>query len=132
MAKINLSVVYLSLIGTLFSGFLVFKKLVSKTCALREGCLYLFNIPTCVYGFIMFLSILILSYLTYLKKKKLNNYILGVSAIGVLFSISYSVYELFFTPLNILNGMTYSLGLPSCVYGLFMFIAIFIISLKKK
>lgn len=132
MAKINLSVVYLSLIGTLFAGFLAFKKLISKTCALREGCLYLFGIPTCVYGFVMFLSILILSSLIYFKKKKLNNYILGVSGFGILFSGSYSIYEIFFAPLNLLNGTSYSLGLPSCVYGLFMFIAIFIISLKKK
>lgn len=54
------SIFLISLIGILFSGYLSYNEIFNKTCVLG-GCTNVANIPACVYGFFMYLILLILS-----------------------------------------------------------------------
>ena len=54
--------------------------------------------------------------------------IVGISAAGMLFSGYLSFYELF-QKVCPLGSCTNVLGLPACVYGLIMYIAVFVIAL---
>lgn len=58
----------ISLVGILFSGYLSYGELIKKTCPL-EGCSYMLGFPVCVYGFIMYLTVLIISVLGIKSKK---------------------------------------------------------------
>ncbi len=119
----------LAIMGTLFAGYLTLSKIFTGTCALDTSCPYFLGYPACLYGLVMYLTILVSSLLIILKKfdkKKLMNVIKGVSFAGILFSLYFSVQDLFYCP-----GCTFSLILPTCVYGLLMYIAIFVLSLKK-
>jgi uncharacterized membrane protein len=55
--------------GMLFSGYLSYGELIQQTCVLGGGCSSLFGIPVCVYGFVMYTLVLIVSILG-LKAKK--------------------------------------------------------------
>ena len=57
-----------SVIGLLFSGYLSYSEIFKQTCAFG-GCTSVFSVPACVYGFFMYLIILIVSGLG-LKSKK--------------------------------------------------------------
>jgi uncharacterized membrane protein len=57
-----------SVVGVLFSGYLSYSELVKQTCLLG-GCSTVGGIPTCVYGFVMYTIIFILS-LIGIKSKK--------------------------------------------------------------
>lgn len=130
-------ILVVALAGALFSGWLTFNKLVLGNCPLREACAYLFDLPTCVYGFVMFGSILVLAVLMKTSAKKNPNHLLWINRIaliGILFSGYYSFIELMY-PACPLPPCIYSLGLPSCVYGLIMYSAVWVMSnklLKKK
>ncbi|VVC01796.1 Uncharacterised protein [uncultured archaeon] len=52
----------LSVAGMLFSGYLSYSELFGKTCAIG-GCSTVVGIPACVYGFIMYLIVFVVSYL---------------------------------------------------------------------
>jgi uncharacterized membrane protein len=62
-------ILIISIAGILFSGYLSYTELVRKTCALGGGCSSLGGIPVCIYGFIMYLLVFIISTLG-LKSKK--------------------------------------------------------------
>jgi len=62
-------IVYISILGLLFSGYLSYSELFKGTCPVGGGCSFLIGLPTCVYGFIMYLVIFIISLLG-LKSKK--------------------------------------------------------------
>jgi len=123
--------VILTLVGTLFSGYLTITKLIGGYCPIQEGCPVLWGYPVCVYGFILFLTLFLSSAVFYHKEDLFNNLVIAkVSFIGVLFSLYYGLVELFFTPR--IGPAYFSLGLPTCIYGLFMFSAIFIIIMRHK
>jgi len=61
-------ILIISIAGMLFSGYLSYGELIKKTCGLG-GCSNLFGIPVCVYGFVMYLIVFIISILG-LKSKK--------------------------------------------------------------
>jgi uncharacterized membrane protein len=74
MAKIdkNLAlkvILMLAIAGMAFSGYLSYGELTRGTCPIGGGCSQLAGIPTCVYGFIMYTLVLIVSILG-LKAKK--------------------------------------------------------------
>jgi hypothetical protein len=122
----------ISLAGTLFSGYLTASKMVADVCPLNEGCPYLFGYPSCLYGFLIFFSLLVLS-LLYLYKPKNNRNILktivAVSVFGIVYGVYFSVYDLFF--LQCAGGQCqYSLLLPSCIYGTALYAFIFFHSFK--
>ncbi len=49
----------ISIVGMLFSGYLSYGELVEKVCPLGGGCSPLFGLPTCLYGFVMYLAVFI-------------------------------------------------------------------------
>lgn len=121
----------LSLFGVLFAGYLSYSKLFSATCALTEGCSFFLGWPTCFYGFALFTIIFAFACISLASKKMFRKTIVFFSFVGILFSGYFAVYEIFFTPLNMFNGASYSLLLPSCVYGAIAFIIVFWISVRK-
>src|SRR3989344_1386804 len=124
-----------SLIGVLFAGYLTFTKLVLGSCPLIEPCPYFLGQPACVYGLVLYLILLILSgILLFSKPKKelvLQKSLVFISLIGILFAIFSTIKEVF---LSTCPGgkCVYSLGLPTCIYGLIMYCIIFFFSLKLK
>jgi len=123
--------VTLTLLGTLFSGYLTFTKMFGGYCPIQEGCPVLWGNPVCAYGFIMFLILFLSSIVFYYKEDLFNNLVIAkVSFIGVLFSLYYAVVELFYT--TCAGPCKYSMGLPTCVYGLVMYAIVFIIIMRHK
>lgn len=125
-----------SLIGLLFSGTLTFQKLFTGTCSLTEGCSYFLGYPTCYYGFVFFLILFTSSLLLVLKnktfkEKTLKSVLLYAVIAAVIFSGIFSFKDIFY-PNCPLGECTYSLGIPTCIYGLFMYIVILICAIKSK
>ena len=121
----------LGLAGLLFSGYLSAVKLLTSTCAFNEPCPYFLGYPACWYGFTMFLIIFSSATLILLNKisiKTSSKIIAFISFLGILFAGSFTIPEL--TKLIIGTKSIYSLGLPTCTYGLVFYIIIFIISIR--
>jgi len=119
--------------GLFFAGYLSGVKLFTSSCAFNEACPYFLGYPACWYGFAMYLTMTILSFLLWQSKissmKGLNS-ILGVSILGILFAGYYTVGEL---PRLFSEGLgAYFLGLPTCVLGLIFYILIFACVLVTK
>jgi len=53
-------ILIISIAGLLFSGYLSYSELFKSTCALGS-CTNLVSIPACVYGFFMYLVLLVFS-----------------------------------------------------------------------
>lgn len=123
----------LAFCGSCFAGYLYFSKLILGTCPLTEPCpLAFFGQPACLYGFIMFFTMLILTIIYKATKKEgLIKGVKVVSFLGIIYGVYFSVVDLFFTqcPLGPDGKCFYSMGLPSCVYGLVMFAAVHVLSL---
>lgn len=122
----------LALAGTLFAGYLSFSKIVLQQCALNEGCNYILGIPTCIIGFVIFLIIFILAVLRLYAENpssfnKYSTYLQWVTGIGVIYSGYYAIKDIFFP---VIPGLSYGLILPSCVYGFFVLVIIFVLNWK--
>lgn len=124
MKNQRLVLTLLSLGGVLFAGYLSLSKIFAGVCPLNEGCPLFLGYPACYTGLIFFASLLILSLLNKIKFVKV------VSFLGILFSL-YSTYIDLAFPKCPGGVCRYSLLLPTCVYGLLMYVAIFVISLAK-
>lgn len=120
----------LSVAGVLFSGYMSGVKLFSKTCAFGESCPLFLGMPACYFGFVLFLSLFIISLLFILNKrseKDIAKKFFAVSFLGVVYSLNFAIPEL---PLLFKNGLRdYSLGLPTCVLGSIFFVLIFVLSI---
>jgi hypothetical protein len=132
--NILLIALYLSIVGILFSGYMTLHKLISKTCAFGESCPYLWGHPACLYGLIIFIA-LFLSILAVLLKnsdKMSNNLFMYTSILGVIYA-GYFAYQDVFNPVCGTNCV-YQLGLPTCVYGFIVFLAVFVcmVCYRKK
>ncbi|MFH0701635.1 MAG: hypothetical protein V2A62_04310 [Candidatus Woesearchaeota archaeon] len=62
-------ILVISIAGILFSGYLSYGELFRKVCPLAGGCSNLLGLPVCVYGFIMYFLVFVVSLLG-LKGKK--------------------------------------------------------------
>lgn len=117
----------LSSAGVIFSGYMSGVKLFTKTCAFGETCPYIFGMPACYIGFLLFLILFIVSIMFMfgkLKVKDSSNIFLVTSLVGVIYSLYFAIPEL---PLLFENGFkAYMLGLPTCVMGSIFFITIFV------
>ena len=114
--------------GVAFSGYLTFGTLLVGSCPLSGECPYFLGYPACDYGLIMFLIIFFSSLALFKTKYNpaiLLKVILFVSIIGIIFSGYFSITEL-------LNPRQWVLLLPSCVYGLAMYVIIAGIALKVR
>lgn len=120
----------LSLAGLLFSGYLSAVKLFTQTCALSEPCPYFLGYPACWYGFAMFLTLFIASLFGFFRQDKLKSVARThafVSGLGILFAGYFTVPEV---GRLLSGGGAYSLGLPTCAYGLIFYVIIFILSIS--
>ncbi len=119
----------LSIAGLLFAGYLSGVKLFSEVCALNEPCPYFLGYPACYYGFAMYavMTILLTQYFWgALTRSMALNALKVVSGAGILFSGYFTLQEL---PRLFAEGFSsYVLGLPTCAYGLLVYIAIFSIA----
>lgn len=121
---------FLGLAGLLFSGYLSAVKLFSSTCAFNEPCPYFLGYPACYFGFGMFLIIFssaLLGWLKNISEKVMSRIIVAVSGAGILFAGYFTIPEI--QKLLSETETGYSLGLPTCAYGLVFYIIIFILSL---
>jgi hypothetical protein len=122
----NNIILIFSIIGLLFSGTLSYFSMILGKCLLKDPCPVFFKLPSCFYGFILFLTLIILSVLALIKEKKRDNlmkWIFYISIIAVLYAIFSAGYEIFYLCAD--GSCRYSLGLPTCVYGLIMYLVIF-------
>ena len=60
---------WISLAGVLFSGYLSYAEIFKEFCALGTCSTTVFTIPSCVYGFVIYLAILIISMIGVKSKK---------------------------------------------------------------
>lgn len=129
----SLSILLLSFSGVLFAGYLSAVKFFTATCALGEGCPYFLGYPSCYYGLAMYLLLVLASALLYSGGTLPRTGRLGaivVSFAGILFAGYFTLGEL---PVLFAQGLgVYVLGLPSCAYGLLVYIAIFLLALTAK
>jgi len=113
--------------GVLFSGYMSGVKLFSDTCAFGETCPLFLGMPACYIGFILFLSLFLISLAFVLNKKDakiISKKLFLISLLGVVYSLNFAIPEL---PSLFKNGFSaYLLGLPTCVMGSLFFIVIFI------
>lgn len=63
-------ILIISVAGVLFSGYLSYSELVTRVCALGS-CPSVSGIPACVYGFIMYLVVFVISILGLRNKQKI-------------------------------------------------------------
>lgn len=117
--------------GVLFSGYLSVVKIFSDTCAFGESCPYFLGQPACYYGFAMFVALLVFTAFALVKKldeQSASRWLLGVSALGIVFAGYFTVGEL---PILLSEGFSaYMLGLPTCALGLIFYMAVFGVSLR--
>ena len=136
MSKIN-KIIALSVAGLLFSGYLSGVKMFSHTCALDTGCSYFLGYPTCYYGFGFFAIIFIVALGNKFcvwggqKMKTARIHTLRtITFAGILFSLFFSIKEiLIMFEKHIVYG---TLILPTCFYGLIVYVIVFFLSLKLK
>lgn len=65
------TILIISLLGMIFSGYLSYSEIFTKSCALSGGCTSVSGIPACIYGFVMYLVVFIISLLG-LKNKQIK------------------------------------------------------------
>lgn len=124
------TILFLGFSGLLFSGYLSAVKLFTSACALNEPCPYFLGYPACWYGFLMFLALFVSAVVGFSKNSRLKTMAqihMLVSGLGILFAGRFTIPEIG----RILSGhATYSLGLPTCAYGLIFYVIIFILSIR--
>jgi uncharacterized membrane protein len=119
--------------GFLFSGYMSGVKFFSGACAFNEGCPIFLGYPACYYGFAMFTLITVFSGLLLFKKWGERNALYAlmiISGLGILFAGYYTLSEL---PLLLREGLgAYLLGLPTCAYGLIVYVSIMVLAVKAR
>ena len=126
--KITLS--SLTLASFLFSGYLSAIKFFTTTCFLGEPCPYFLGYPACWYGFALFSVLFISNIVGVIKTTFLNTVAkiqVGVSGVGIVFASYFAIPEI----IHAIQGTkTFTLGIPTCAYGLIFFVIIFILALR--
>jgi len=54
------TIMWISIVGILFSGYLTFTELTAQTCAVG-GCKFMLGLPTCAYGLMMYLAVFVIA-----------------------------------------------------------------------
>jgi cytochrome bd-type quinol oxidase subunit 2 len=123
----------LTLLGTLFSGYLSGVKFFTNTCALGETCPLFLGYPACYFGFGMFLALFILANFLVFRKteqKGVAAAIQWVSVLGIIFAGRFVVNE--FTQWSSTGFEWFALGLPTCAYGLIFYMLVLVFVLRYK
>jgi len=117
-------ILVLAVIGTLFSGYLTYYTFANN----KPGCdLYFFGLPSCFFGALIYAAVFILSLAVianrhYRSKKTIAISI--ISAVGIAFASFLTLYVLSAKNCTSLE----ILGIPPCVYGLVMYLAILLLA----
>jgi hypothetical protein len=121
----------LTLAGVVFSGYLSSVRFFSNSCAFDEPCPMFLGYSACYFGFVMFLSMFLISLSSLLRKSQSRRSIganLMIAALGTLFAGYFAVDEI---KIGLSQGFSvYGLGLSTCVYGAVFFVAILGITVK--
>lgn len=123
----------LALAGIAFSGYLSSVRFFSETCAFSEPCPYFLGYPACYFGFSLFVLIgiaILMGVLGAMTRNGMLGSILALSGTGVLFAGYFTVPEVASILTEGLPG--YTLGLPTCSYGLLVFLGVFGIALAER
>lgn len=126
------AILALAAAGAAFAGYLSFYRLATGTCALSEPCPFFLGYPACWYGFGMFLALLALAAVASAKPgawAAARRAVLAIAAVGIVFAGQYVVPEV---GAWLWGGARYSLGLPSCAYGLVFYVAVFAVAWRGK
>src|SRR3989338_4583799 len=121
-------ILFFSIVGLLFSGYLsyynVFVGGCSKTIISCGGPdqVLIFSLPTCVYGFFMYLAVLGFSLVGLISENKRNflKIIFCFGLFGTAFAGFLSFYEIYVLDINFT-------GIPACVVGLGIYAVIAVI-----
>ncbi|MBI5037679.1 MAG: hypothetical protein HZC01_03190 [Candidatus Kerfeldbacteria bacterium] len=131
--KTIIAVLIFSFFGVLLSGYLSYWNLFGPSCHVGPlnwlvscggpGKVLIFGQPTCIYGFGMFFSVMVLSViaLATLPKRGLVRALMTLGVVGTLFSAGLIIYEVWILKLAFT-------GLPACVYGFVLYVGILISS----
>ena len=122
--------VLLTAAGVVFSGYMSSVRFFSDQCAFDEPCPYFLGYPACYYGFGLFLAMFIASGLAVagVLRSSVACQVRRISSgAGILFAGYMASQEVIRHA-----GSGGSLGLPTCVYGLVFFIAIFAVSFMRS
>lgn len=125
--------VVLTVAGLLFSGYLSGTKLLSGTCAFNEPCPYFLGLPACYIGFVMFVALTFVAVQGRrggLSSDRALTYLFRLSIIGTAFA-GYLVIP------EVAGWVQYgfsatTLGLPSCVYGLIVYLAVLTLVIRDR
>jgi len=115
--------------GTLFSGYLSAVRLFRGSCAFNESCPFFLGYPACWYGFGMFVSMLGVSAAAltgHVDAEPAAKTIGGISFLGTIFAGHFVWAEI--SSWLAARNADYQLVLPTCVYGLVFYTAIFTLS----
>lgn len=127
------SVFIVGILGTLFSGYQSAIKFFTETCPTFAPCPYFMGYPACYVGFALFLLIALLGGLHvyhFMEGKKANQLVTLVAVLGVLFAGYYTLGDI---PTLLEDGFSaYALGLPTCAYGLILYLFVLILSLRLQ
>jgi len=63
------AILWISVAGMLFSGYLSYGELFQRVCPVDGGCSFVLGAPACVYGFVMYAVVFVISLLG-LKAKR--------------------------------------------------------------
>lgn len=117
----------LSAAGVLFAGYLSAVRLLSNSCAFDEPCPLFLGQPACYTGFGLFSALLAMSVGGFFAGREARWPVAAnalLSALGVLFAGRMTALEI-----AAHGGLPrYGLGLPTCSYGLLVFLALFALS----
>lgn len=122
---------FLGLAGVLFSGYLSAIKLFTSTCAFNEPCPYFLGYSSCWFGFGMFMIIFlgaVFGLMKIIPERLMSKIIITMSGLGILFAGYFTVPEIGKLFSEAQSG--YTLGLPTCAYGLVFYVIIFILSVR--
>ncbi len=128
--NIKLTII-LTLAGTIFTGYMSGTKFFSSTCPFNEPCSTFFGISTCYIGLALFLAMFIISVVAFFVRRKCLKLAIAnttIAGLGIILATHYTWLDL--NQFLAGKGISYTLLLPICAYGLFFFIITFIVSWK--
>jgi len=130
MKNYSVGAIFISFVGAIYSFFLVFTTFTRDVCLVSGGCPHLFGLPICLFGFVGFVCILVLSVLVYQSPRsamglRALRLLYWLSLGGALFALYYLIQELFILECP-QGACKISLWYPSCLYGLIAFVLVFV------
>jgi hypothetical protein len=134
MKKRLLGIIFLSVLGAIYSFSLFLPHFLSGSCGFGSVCPMLFSLPICLYGCIGFVVVGTLAISIFFAKDSrtqthLFRSLFWITLLGMLFALYFLIVELF-TQNCFGNNCSFSLGYPSCLYGFFLFFGSFLLSKK--